>query len=120
MTKGYRRPIKLWQSAIFKTLSDSKKIYPAQAPDFRVLYGKYGTPGGLRRGISFGAEWNLLLSFLLPETIFFLLGPPLVFFAFYREFQLSDSTYRAVFNVYLYGVTGAVDEFSDNKVEKYG
>ena len=39
---------------------------------------------------------------------------------FYREFQLSDSTYRAVFNVYLYGVTGAVDEFSDNKVEKYG
>ena len=64
MTKGYRRPIKLWQSAIFKTLSDSKKIYPAQAPDFRVLYGKYGTPGGLRRGISFGAEWNLLLFFI--------------------------------------------------------
>ena len=45
MTKGYRRPIKLWQSAIFKTLSDSKKIYPTQAPDFRVLYRKYDTPG---------------------------------------------------------------------------
>ena len=40
---------------------------------------------------------------------------------FYREFQLSDTgTYRAVFNVYFYGVTGAVDEISDNKVEKYG
>ena len=26
---------------------------PAQTPDFRVLYCKYGTPGGSRRGVSF-------------------------------------------------------------------
>ena len=61
-----------------------------------------------------------VIIFPLARNYIFFIGTPSCFFAFYREFQLSDSTYRAVFNVYLYGVTGAVDEFSDNKVEKYG
>ena len=39
---------------------------------------------------------------------------------FYHELQLSDTgTYRAVFNVYFYGVTGAVDEISDKLEYKY-
>ena len=79
MTKGYRRPIKLWQSAIFKTLSDSKKISPAQAPDFRVLYGKYGTPGGLRRGFSFVGGMESVIVFPLARNYIFFIGNPSCF-----------------------------------------
>ena len=97
MTKGYRRPIKLWQSAIFKTLSDSKKISPAQAPDFRVLYGKYGTPGGLRRGFSFVGGMESVIIFPLARNYIFFIGTPLLVFLHLNDHPSRIEEKRADF-----------------------
>ena len=44
-----------------RSLGAPAQTSPAQTPDFRILYCKYGMPGGPRRGISFGGRTGFMM-----------------------------------------------------------